>query len=40
MHARVFGKTFFALKNWGNGPKIGQKLDFLNLNKKLVIDFP
>ena len=25
LHARFFGKTFFALKNWGNRPKIGEK---------------
>ena len=25
VHARFFGKTFFAPKNMGSGPKIGQK---------------
>ena len=33
------GKAFLPQK-LGNGPKIGQKLGFLNLKKSLVINFP
>ena len=33
--AKFFGQTFFAPKNWGNGPKI----EFLNLKKNVVINF-
>ena len=29
----------FFEKTWGNGPKISQKLGFLNWNKKMVINF-
>ena len=40
VYVRCFGKTFFASRNWGNGPKRGQKQGFLNLKKKLGINFP
>ena len=35
----IFWKNFFCPKSWENGPKIGQKLGFLNLKKNVVINF-
>ena len=32
-------KKFFCPKIWENGPEMGQKQDFLNLLKDLVINF-
>ena len=40
VHARFFGETFFAPRNWGNGPKRGQKYFFFNLKKNLGVNFP
>ena len=34
-----FPEKNFLPQNWENGPKMGQKQDFLNLLKNLVINF-
>ena len=34
-----FPEKKFLPQNWENGPKMGQKQDFLNLLKNLVINF-
>ena len=35
----IFQKKNFCLKNWGNGTKMGQKQDFLNILKNFVANF-
>ena len=37
--SQIFQKNIFCLKNWENGPKMGQKHGFLNLLKHFVINF-
>ena len=34
-----FPEKNFFLKNWENGPKMGQKLGLLNILKNFVINF-